>query len=154
MMQLVRRIKNMRLRNHQLLVNITILKGAPICLLLHWKPSHFSPITISFSLILPHFYYSFQGLWSNIFVHFNPHRQSSTQDIIFLIVYRKDPGGSKSQVVGLLNNSYKLVAITAWVRARLCKLQKGYTRLSATGDKVYQLLACPWFSGYSDLFHH
>ena len=46
-----------------------------------------------------------------------------------------------SYVVGLPNNSYK----TAWVRARLCKLQKGCTRL--TGDKVYQLLAHGrWFS--------
>jgi len=33
----------------------------------------------------------------------------------------------------------------AWVRARLCKLQKGCTRL--TGDKVYQLFAHGrWFS--------
>ena len=30
---------------------------------------------------------------------------------------------------------------TAWVRAWLCKLQKRYTRLVATSDKVYQLLA-------------
>ena len=29
----------------------------------------------------------------------------------------------------------------AWVRARLCKLQKGCTRLAATNDKAYQLLA-------------
>ena len=29
---------------------------------------------------------------------------------------------------------------TAWVRARLCKLQKGCTRLAAASDKVYQLL--------------
>ena len=36
---------------------------------------------------------------------------------------------------------------TAWVRARLCKLQKGCTRLTATSDKVYQLLAHGrWFS--------
>jgi len=35
----------------------------------------------------------------------------------------------------------------AWVRARLCKLQKGCTRLAATSDKVYQLLAHGrWFS--------
>jgi hypothetical protein len=46
-----------------------------------------------------------------------------------------------SYVVGLPNNSYK----TAWVRARLCKLQKGCTRLAC--DKVYQLLAHGrWFS--------
>ena len=35
----------------------------------------------------------------------------------------------------------------AWVRHRLCKLQKGCTRLSAASDKVYQLLAHGrWFS--------
>jgi hypothetical protein len=34
-----------------------------------------------------------------------------------------------------------------WVRAWLCKLQKGCIRLSATSDKVYQLLAHGrWFS--------
>jgi len=41
----------------------------------------------------------------------------------------------------LPNNSYKPIANMAWVRARLCKLQKGSTRLTATSDKVYQLLA-------------
>ena len=36
---------------------------------------------------------------------------------------------------------------TAWVRARLCKLQKGCTRLAAASDTVYQLLAHGlWFS--------
>ena len=30
---------------------------------------------------------------------------------------------------------------TASVRARLCKLQKGCTRIAATSDKAYQLLA-------------
>jgi hypothetical protein len=35
----------------------------------------------------------------------------------------------------------------AWVRARLCKLQKRCTRLAAVSDKVYQLLAHgQWFS--------
>jgi hypothetical protein len=35
----------------------------------------------------------------------------------------------------------------AWVRAQLCKLQKGCTRLTAASDKVYQLLAQGrWFS--------
>jgi hypothetical protein len=34
-----------------------------------------------------------------------------------------------------------------WVRARLCKLQKGCTRLAAASDQVYQLLAHGrWFS--------
>ena len=52
------------------------------------------------------------------------------------------PGGSMSQVVGLPNNPYKPITNTAWVRARrLCKLQKGCTRLAAASDKVYQLLA-------------
>jgi hypothetical protein len=35
----------------------------------------------------------------------------------------------------------------AWVRARLCKLQKRCTRLASASDKVYQLLAHGrWFS--------
>ena len=51
------------------------------------------------------------------------------------------PGGSMSQVVGLPNNSYKPITNTVWVRARLCKLQKGCTRLAAASAKVYQLLA-------------
>jgi hypothetical protein len=33
------------------------------------------------------------------------------------------PGGSMSNVVGLPNNSYKPITITAWVRTRLCELQ-------------------------------
>jgi len=34
-----------------------------------------------------------------------------------------------------------------WVRARLCKLPKGCTRLTAASDKVYKLLAHGrWFS--------
>jgi hypothetical protein len=44
-------------------------------------------------------------------------------------------------------NSYKPITNTAWVRAQLCKLQKGCTRLAAASDKVYQLLAHGrWFS--------
>jgi hypothetical protein len=31
------------------------------------------------------------------------------------------------------------------VRVRLCKLQKGYTRLAAASDKAYQLLAYGWW---------
>ena len=50
-----------------------------------------------------------------------------------------------SKVVGLLNNSFKPITNTAWVRAQLCELQKGCTRLAS--DKVDQLLAhgrwCP-----------
>ena len=50
-----------------------------------------------------------------------------------------------SQVVGLPNNSYKPITNTAWVRARLCKLQKKCTRLAVASDKVYQLLAHSWW---------
>ena len=53
----------------------------------------------------------------------------------------QDPVGSMSQVVGLPNISYKPIINTAWVRARLCLLQKGCTRLAAASDKAYQLLA-------------
>jgi hypothetical protein len=38
-------------------------------------------------------------------------------------------------------NGYKPITNTAWVRALLCKLQKGCTRLTAASDKVYPLLA-------------
>ena len=52
-----------------------------------------------------------------------------------------------SYVVGLPNNSYKPITNMAWVRARLCKLQKVCTRLAAAHDKAYQLLAHGrWFS--------
>jgi hypothetical protein len=50
-------------------------------------------------------------------------------------------------IVGLPNNSYKPITNTAWVRARLYKIQKRCTRLAAASDKVYQLLAHGrWFS--------
>ena len=58
-----------------------------------------------------------------------------------MFILLKAPGGSMSQVVGLLNNSCKPITNTAWVRARLCKLQKRYTRLAASSNKVYQLIA-------------
>jgi hypothetical protein len=52
-----------------------------------------------------------------------------------------------SYVVGLPSISYKPITNKAWVRARLCKLQKGCTRLAAASDKVYKLLAYGrWFS--------
>ena len=52
-----------------------------------------------------------------------------------------------SWVVGLPHNSYKPITNTAWVRARLYKLQKGYTRLADASDKASQLLAHGrWFS--------
>jgi hypothetical protein len=42
---------------------------------------------------------------------------------------------------------YKPITNTAWVRARLCKLQKGCTRLAIASDKIYQLLPHGrWFS--------
>ena len=52
-----------------------------------------------------------------------------------------------SELGRLPRNSYKPITNTAWVRARLCKLQKGYTRHAAASDKAYQLLAHGrWFS--------
>jgi len=39
------------------------------------------------------------------------------------------------------NYPYQCITNAAWVRARLCRLQKGCTRLVAASDKVYQLLA-------------
>ena len=60
----------------------------------------------------------------------------------------KGLGGSMSYVVGLPSNSYKHITNTVWVRARLCKLQKWCTRLTAACEPV----ACPWsvvLSGYS-----
>ena len=54
----------------------------------------------------------------------------------FFIKYRGSDGSA-----GLPNNSYKPITNTAWVHARLCKLQKGYTRLASASNKVYQLLA-------------
>ena len=57
------------------------------------------------------------------------------------------PGGSMSQVVGLPKNSCKYITNTAWVRVRFCILQKGCTRLAATSENAYQLLAHGrWFS--------
>jgi hypothetical protein len=51
-----------------------------------------------------------------------------------------------SWVVGS-SNSYKPITNTAWVGARLCKLQKWCTRFAVASDKVYQLLAHGrWFS--------
>ena len=52
-----------------------------------------------------------------------------------------------SYVAGLPNNPYKPITNTAWVRTRLCKLQKRVTRLAAASDKDYQLLVHGrWFS--------
>ena len=44
----------------------------------------------------------------------------------------------------ITHNSCKPITNTTWVRARLCKLQKGCTRLTSASDKVYQLLAGGW----------
>jgi hypothetical protein len=59
--------------------------------------------------------------------------------LLFYMIYKK---------VGILFNCLVTNIIHKWwVRSRLCKLQKGYIRLAATSDKVYQLLAHdPWFS--------
>ena len=56
-------------------------------------------------------------------------------------IITKGAGGSMSQVVGLPNNSYNLITNMAWVNARLCKLQYGYTRHASASDKIHQLLA-------------
>jgi hypothetical protein len=65
---------------------------------------------------------------------------------ICLIFIPEGRGGSMSYVVGLPNNSYKPITNTALVRNRLCKLQKGFTRLAAASDRVYQLLShSRWF---------
>ena len=84
------------------------------------------------------FYYLFTSIIGDIFSHIQLNRH--------FIVIMEGPGGSMSQVAGS-NNSYKPITNTAWVRTQLCKLQKGCTRLTATSDKVYQLLAHGrWFS--------
>ena len=67
-----------------------------------------------------------------------------TNDIIDIeeltVLPEQGPGGSMSQVVGLPNNSYKPITNTAWVRIRLCKLQKRCTRLAATCDNITSCL--------------
>ena len=62
-----------------------------------------------------------------------------------MLVFRRE-GFRWLNELGLPNNSYKPITNTAWVRARLCKLQKGCTRLATASDKVYQLLAHGRFS--------
>ena len=57
-----------------------------------------------------------------------------------ILMFQQGPGRSMGQVVELPNNSHKPITNTAWVRARLCKLQKGCTRLASASDKAYQLL--------------
>ena len=57
------------------------------------------------------------------------HQKTIIDIYVFLYMFQNisilgGPGGSMSQVVGS-NNSYKPITNTAWVRARLCKLQKG-----------------------------
>ena len=49
----------------------------------------------------------------------------------------KGQGGSMSEVVGFPNNSYKPITNTAWVRTRLCKLQKRCTRLDLQVIKLH-----------------
>jgi len=66
---------------------------------------------------------------------------------LIMVNITEEPIGSMSQVVGLPNSSYNPITNTAWVRAWLRKLQKGCTRLAATSNKAYQLLAHGrWFS--------
>ena len=73
-------------------------------------------------------------------------QHACTKQLTTQLMSFRGPGGSMSQVIGS-NNSYKPITNTAWVCPRLCKLQKGCTRLAAASDKVYQLLAQGrWFS--------
>ena len=53
----------------------------------------------------------------------------------------RGPGCLNELGIELPNNSLKPITNTACVRTRLCKLQKGYTRLAAASDEAYQLLA-------------
>jgi hypothetical protein len=53
----------------------------------------------------------------------------------------------KDKVERHAKGDYTPITNTAWVQARLCKLQKRCTRLAAACDKFYQLLAYDqWFS--------
>ena len=74
-------------------------------------------------------------------------KNTTQHNMCWTPLYAEGQSGSMSQVVGLLNNSHKPITNTAWVRTRLCKLQKRCTRLAAASDEVYQLLAHGrWFS--------
>ena len=67
--------------------------------------------------------------------------------LMWLSILFRGLAGSMSQVAGSNNSSYKPITNMAWVCARLCKLQKGCTRLAAASEKVYQLLPHGrWFS--------
>jgi len=79
-------------------------------------------------------------------VRFFLHNLLSVSFFLSLLGIKSSNSSSMCQVAGLPNNSYKLITNTAWVCARLCKLQKkGYTRLAS--HRVYQLLAHGrWFS--------
>jgi hypothetical protein len=79
---------------------------------------------------------------------------ASLKSIIFHL--QKGPGGLKSLVVWLPNNSYNPITNTVWVHVRLCKLQKRCNWLAAASDQAYQLFAQGrWFSpGTSTFFHH
>jgi hypothetical protein len=79
--------------------------------------------------------------WINARFQINESFNFKYAECSLLTKYTGGPGGSVSYVVGLSNNSYKPITKTAWVRARLCKLQKGCTRLAVASDKVYPLLA-------------
>ena len=62
------------------------------------------------------------------------------------------PGGSMSQVAGS-NNSYKPITNTAWVRARLCKLQK--KGALDWQPQVIKFTCClPWSVVLSGFLHH
>jgi hypothetical protein len=66
---------------------------------------------------------------------------------IFMFETYRAPGWLNELGSWLPNNSYKPITNTAWVRARLCKLQKWSTRLATTSENVCQLLVHGrWFS--------
>ena len=74
-------------------------------------------------------------------------RSIANKGMYFNVSLIEGSGGSMSQVFGVPNNLCKHITNTAWVRARVCKLQKGCTRFAAASDKVYPLLVHGrWFS--------
>ena len=59
----------------------------------------------------------------------------------------RGPGGSMSQVVELITNSYKPITERCEFAPGFVNYKKGCTRLATASDKVYQLLAHgQWFS--------
>jgi hypothetical protein len=105
----------------------------------------------------------FQVEYLHIYIgKIHPKRFVNNYYVVNLIKYRNESllavileglSGRDRMVVGLPNNSYTPITNTAWIRARLCKLQKWCTRLAATSDKVYQLLELPMVGGSLQVHH-